>query len=143
MNKNSPFEPECFGMRSNEPCDKIWTPYAKIFSDPTERGDYWNIHYLNPTDGKIHIGFGSYKRENVEGWLKEHFEVYDSQEMPTIDAALNEMLRELAEIIMTKYPDTVHATITLEAGSAELSIKQCTSTRYAGGNSRKPLKVEG
>lgn len=135
MNDKNSLKPE----RPTNPCDKIYTPYAKVICDPAEQGDYWNIHYLDPTDGKLHIGFGSYKRENVERWLKEEFVVYDTN-TPSIDAALQAALRELGEVIMAKYPDAIHATITMEGGYAELDIRQKTSTRFVD---RKRVQVKG
>lgn len=139
MSEKFSLDSECPDKDCNKPLDKIYTPYAKMIYDPTAQGDYWNIHYLDPTDGILHIGFGSYKRENVERWLKEEFVVYDTNTQ-SIDAALKAALRELGEVIMAKYPDAIHATITLEGGYAELDIRQNTSTRFVD---RKRVQVKG
>lgn len=139
MSEKFSLDSECPNKDCNKPCDKIYTPYAEMIYDPTAQGDYWNIHYLDPTDGKLHIGFGSYKRENVERWLKEEFVVYDTN-TTSIDAALQAALRELGEVIMAKYPDAIHVTITLEGGNAKLDIRQNTSTRFVD---RKRVQVKG
>lgn len=114
---------------------KIVTPYAEIIESPTASPSYWNIHYLDPTDGKIHIGFGSYNREYVEEWLKSEFEVYDIRDgNPDPDAELRAALSALAEAAARKYPGAVKVCITTEAGCADLEIVQTEICDYRRGH---------
>lgn len=114
---------------------KIVTPYAKIMLSDYSEKPYWNIHYLDPTDGEIHIGFGSYYRKNVEEWLESEFEVYDVQkESPNADTELRAALSDLAKAVLKKYPDTVKAYITLDGGCAEMRIEQDVICDYCRGH---------
>mgnify|MGYP000905941867 FL=1 len=54
---------------------KIKTPFAKIIVGGTPEKPCYNILYFDPADGKCHIGFGSYCRDNVFRWLAEEFEI--------------------------------------------------------------------
>lgn len=113
---------------------KIVTPYAKIMLSDRTDTPYWNIHYLDPTDGEIHIGFGSYYRKNVEEWLKSEFEVYDIQkERPNADTELQAALSTLAEAVVKKYPDAIKVHITMEAGCADMRIEQTELCDYCRG----------
>ena len=54
---------------------KIKTPFAKIIVGGTPEKPCYDILYFDPTDGKCHIGFGSYRLDYVFRWLAEEFEV--------------------------------------------------------------------
>lgn len=54
---------------------KIKTPFARIVVGGTPEKPCYNIWYFDPADGKCHIGFGSYCRDNVFRWLAEEFEI--------------------------------------------------------------------
>lgn len=54
---------------------KIKTPFAKIIVGGTPEKPCYNIWYIDPVDGKCHIGFGSYCLDNVFNWLAEEFEI--------------------------------------------------------------------
>lgn len=113
---------------------KIVTPYAKIMLSDHSENPYWNIHYLDPTDGEIHIGFGSYCRKNVEEWLESEFEVYDIRNgKPDGDAEIRVALSALANAIVEKYPGAVKVYVTLEAGFADLRIEQTETCDYCRG----------
>lgn len=113
---------------------KIVTPYAKIILSDRSDKPYWNIHYLDPADGEIHIGFGSYCRKNVEEWLENEFEVYEVQNgKPTQDAEIRTALSTLAEAVVKKYPGAIKVHITMEAGCADLRIEQTDTYDYCRG----------
>lgn len=57
---------------------KIKTTFAKIIVGGTAKNPYYNILYLDPTDGNYHIGFGSKCLDYVFKWLAEEFEVADA-----------------------------------------------------------------
>lgn len=61
---------------------KIKTPFARIVVGGTPEKPCYNIWYFDPADGKCHIGFGSYCRDNVFRWLAEEFEITE----PAADA---------------------------------------------------------
>lgn len=110
---------------------KIVTPYAKIMLSDHSEKPYWNIHYLDPTDGEIHIGFGSFDRKNVEQWLESEFEAYGvHRSKPNPDSEIRTALSALAKAIVSKYPNTVKAYVTLEAGCADLRIEQTETCDY-------------
>ena len=54
---------------------KIKTQFARIVVGGTPEKPYYNIWYFDPTDGKCHVGFGSYCLDNVFNWLAEEFEI--------------------------------------------------------------------
>lgn len=54
---------------------KIKTPFARIIVGGTPEKPCYDILYFDPTDGKCHIGFGSYRLDYVFRWLAEEFEV--------------------------------------------------------------------
>jgi hypothetical protein len=54
---------------------KIKTPFARIVVGGTPEKPCYDILYFDPTDGKCHIGFGSYRLDYVFRWLAEEFEV--------------------------------------------------------------------
>lgn len=111
--------------------NKIVTPYAKIKCGHGDNGNYWNIHYLDPEDGEVHIGFGSYRRDLVEKWLNEEFEVYNIQEEShDFDEELRKAFRQLAKVITQKYPRTVRATIKLDGGVADIECEQTFCCDY-------------
>lgn len=53
---------------------KIKTQFARIVVGGTPEKPYYNIWYFDPTDGKCHIGFSSYRLDYVFRWLAEEFE---------------------------------------------------------------------
>lgn len=53
---------------------KIKTPFAKIIVEGKAGDPYYSILYFDPTDGKCHIGFGSYRLDYVFRWFEE-FEI--------------------------------------------------------------------
>ena len=59
---------------------KIRTPVAEIIVGGFGGKDYYNILYLDPSGGKLHIGFGSSNLDFVRKWLEEEFEVDESIE---------------------------------------------------------------
>ena len=65
---------------------KIKTPFAKIFVSGTVDKPYYEILYLDTSDGTCHIGFGSYCVEYVFKWLSEEFEIIETE--PSADVAL-------------------------------------------------------
>lgn len=65
---------------------KIKTPFAKIFVSGTVDKPYYEILYLDTSDGTCHIGFGSYYVEYVFKWLSEEFEIIETE--PSADVAL-------------------------------------------------------
>lgn len=64
---------------------KIKTPFAKIFVSGTVDKPYYEILYLDTSDGTCHIGFGSYCVEYVFKWLSEEFEIIETE--PSADVA--------------------------------------------------------
>ena len=64
---------------------KIKTPFAKIFVSGTVDKPYYEILYLDTSDGTCHIGFGSYCIEYVFKWLSEEFEIIETE--PSADVA--------------------------------------------------------
>ena len=64
---------------------KIKTPFAKIFVSGTVDKPYYEILYLDTSDGTCHIGFGSYCVEYVFKWLPEEFEIIETE--PSADVA--------------------------------------------------------
>ena len=64
---------------------KIKTPFAKIFVSGTADKPYYEILYLDTSDGTCHIGFGSYCVEYVFKWLSEEFEIIETE--PSADVA--------------------------------------------------------
>lgn len=60
---------------ANERKHKIKTQFARIVVGGTPEKPCYNIWYFDPADGKCHIGFGSYCRDNVFRWLAEEFEI--------------------------------------------------------------------
>ena len=62
---------------------KIRTPFAHIIVNGTLQNPYYNILYLDPTDGEYHVGFGSFYLGNVFKWLREEFELI-REEPPAI-----------------------------------------------------------
>lgn len=60
---------------ANERKHKIKTQFARIVVGGTPKKPCYNIWYFDPADGKCHIGFGSYCRDNVFRWLAEEFEI--------------------------------------------------------------------
>lgn len=52
---------------------RIETNFAKIIVSGTEEKPYYNIMYFDL--GEMYIGFGSYKLELVQKWLREEFDV--------------------------------------------------------------------
>lgn len=64
---------------------KIKTPFAKIFVSGTVDKPYYEILYLDTSDGTYHIGFGSYCVEYVFEWLSEEFEIIETG--PSVDVA--------------------------------------------------------
>ena len=64
---------------------KIKTPFAKIFVSGTADKPYYEILYLDTSDGTYHIGFGSYCVEYVFKWLSEEFEIIETE--PSADVA--------------------------------------------------------
>ena len=64
---------------------KIKTPFAKIFVSGTVDKPYYEILYLDTSDGTYHIGFGSYCVEYVFKWLSEEFEIIETE--PSADVA--------------------------------------------------------
>ena len=54
---------------------KIKTQFARIVVGGTPEKPCYNIWYFDPTDGKCHIGFGSYRLDYVFRWLAEEFEI--------------------------------------------------------------------
>ena len=59
---------------------KIRTPIAEIIVEGRNRNGYYSILYLDPSDGKLHIGFSSSSLDFVRKWLEEEFEVDESIE---------------------------------------------------------------
>lgn len=55
--------------------EKIRTPFAHIIVSGAAEKPYYDILYLDTTDGCFHIGFGSYCLEYVRKWLEVAFEV--------------------------------------------------------------------
>lgn len=64
---------------------KIKTPFAKIFVSGTVDKPYYEILYLDTSDGTCHIGFGSYCVGYVFKWLSEEFEIIETE--PSADVA--------------------------------------------------------
>lgn len=64
---------------------KIKTPFAKIFVSGTVDKPYYEILYLDTSDGTCHIGFGSYCVEYVFKRLSEEFEIIETE--PSADVA--------------------------------------------------------
>lgn len=64
---------------------KIKTPFAKIFVSGTVDKPYYEILYMDTSDGTCHIGFGSYCVEYVFKWLSEEFEIIETE--PSADVA--------------------------------------------------------
>ena len=62
---------------------KIRTPFAYITVNGSAERPYYNILYLDPTDGEYHVGFGSFYLGNVFKWLREEFEII-REEPPVI-----------------------------------------------------------
>ena len=54
---------------------KIKISFARIIVEGTPEKPYYNIEYFDPTDKEYHIGFGSYRLDNVFNWLAEEFEI--------------------------------------------------------------------
>lgn len=67
-------------MRSPENGKKtrIRTAVAKIIVEGLEGKDYYSILYLDPSDGKLHIGFSSSNLGFVRKWLEEEFDIAES-----------------------------------------------------------------
>lgn len=67
-------------MKSPENVKKarIRTSVAKIIVGGRGGRDYYSILYLDPSDGKLHIGFSSSNLGFVRKWLEEEFEVDES-----------------------------------------------------------------
>lgn len=57
---------------------KIRTPIAKIIIGGIWKTPYYNIMYYDPSDGFMHIGFGSYDLSLVRKWMHEEFEVTEA-----------------------------------------------------------------
>lgn len=47
--------------------------FKKLVSEKMGDENYYSIHYLDETDGKIHIGFSSSSLDVISGYLKEFF----------------------------------------------------------------------
>lgn len=54
---------------------KAWGINPEIIVAGTAEKPYYHIRYFCEDDGKIHIGFGSFKLSFVFDWLKEYFSV--------------------------------------------------------------------
>ena len=67
-------------MKSPESVKKarIRTSVAKIIVEGRGGRDYYSILYLDPSDGRLHIGFSSSNLGFVRKWLEEEFEVDES-----------------------------------------------------------------
>lgn len=64
---------------------KIKTSFAQIIVSGTVDKPYYEILYLDTSDGGCHIGFGSYCIEYVFKWLTEEFEIIETE--PAADVA--------------------------------------------------------
>ena len=59
----------------NKAFEKIKVASAEIVVHGTSEKPYYEIRYYDISDGKYHIGYGSYDLSIVFGWLKECFEI--------------------------------------------------------------------
>lgn len=60
---------------------KIKTPAAEIITISRYENPYYEILWYDLSDRCFHIGYGSYKRENVEKWLSKDFEIIKVSEV--------------------------------------------------------------
>lgn len=56
---------------------KIRTHFAEVKLGGTPAKPFFYIAYYDPTDEEYYEGFGSYDLRNVEGWLRDEFEIVD------------------------------------------------------------------
>lgn len=47
--------------------------FKKLTAENFDDENYYSIHYLDKTDGKIHIGFSSFSLDVISDFLKEFF----------------------------------------------------------------------
>lgn len=57
------------------PKNKLKTPFATIVAGGDAHKPCFGILYFDPSDKKLHHGFGSYEFANVKKWYEEEFEV--------------------------------------------------------------------
>lgn len=55
--------------------NKIKTSFAKVIVRTIEEKPYYEILYFDLSDNSFHIGFGSYRLENVFKWFDEEFKI--------------------------------------------------------------------
>jgi hypothetical protein len=78
---------------------RIRTTFAYIIVTGSAHRPYYNILYLDPTDGEYHVGFGSFYLGNVFKWLREEFELIREEPLAIKSIPVKDLYNEEGEQI--------------------------------------------